>query len=104
MAEEWGSNILATKWSIKDGYEVQENRIILCITLFRHSFNKPSTNFQFVCAITDGERLDSLGCRIVLPRFLASWIYFCIGVENRQIQIKVQVRLLCQEKRVISPL
>lgn len=85
MGEKWGgSNILDTKWSRKDGYEEQESRIILCITLFRHSFNKPSTNFQFVCAITDGERLESLGCLMVLPRFLASWMYFCIGGENGQ--------------------
>lgn len=93
-------NILDTKWSRKDGYEVEESRIILCVTLFRHSFNKPSTNFQFVCAITDGERLESLGCRMVLPRFLASWMYFWIGGENGQTQKKVQVRLLGQEKSV----
>lgn len=45
-------------------------------TLLRHSFSSPSTNFQLVWAITDGERLDSLGCRMVLPMFLASWMYF----------------------------
>ena len=46
------------------------------LTLLRHSFSRPYTNFQLVWAITDGERLDSLGWRMVLPIFLASWMYF----------------------------
>lgn len=32
--------------------------------------------------MTEGERLDSLGCRMVVPRFLASWMYFCNETER----------------------
>lgn len=46
-------------------------------TLFLHSFSSPSTNFQFVWAMTEGDRLDSFGWRMVVPRFRASWMYFC---------------------------
>ena len=53
------------------------------LTLLRHSFSRPSTNFQLVWAITDGERLDSLGWRIVLPIVLASWMYFYIKQKNK---------------------
>lgn len=107
MAEKWwgefkhpGYKMDQKGWIWGAGYEVQESRIILCITLFLHSFNKPSTNFQFVCAITDGERLESLGCRMVLPRFLASWMYFCIGRENGHRQ-KCKWDYMAKRKRYI---
>lgn len=34
MAEEGGSNILATKWSIKDGYEAQEKELFSALPYF----------------------------------------------------------------------
>lgn len=46
-------------------------------TLFLHSFSSPSTNFQLVWAMTEGDRLDSFGCLMAVPRFRASWMYFC---------------------------
>lgn len=45
-------------------------------TFILHSFNKPSTNFQLVCAITAGERSDNLGCLRFFPKLRASCIYF----------------------------
>lgn len=100
MAEKWGGlNTLDTNWSRQDGYEVQDSRIILCITSFLHSFNKPSTNFQLVCAIPDGERLESLGCRMVLPRFLGFLDVFLQGGRKWTNRHKCKWDCLAERKR-----
>lgn len=45
-------------------------------TFILHSFSNPSTNLELVCAMTAGERSDSLGCLRFLPRLRASCMYF----------------------------
>lgn len=74
------------------------------LTLLRHSFSRPSTNFQLVWAITDGERLESLGWRMVLPIFLASWMYFYIREKSKVFWVhahKLQVSSTKSLKRSI---
>lgn len=64
-------------WAVLKGWSFETNRAPLQKqTLFLHSFSRPSTNFQLVWAMTEGDKLDSLGCLMVVPRFLASWMYF----------------------------
>lgn len=67
--------ILAQK-SFETDFQHVEQSTAATQTLFLHSFSRPSTNFQLVWAMTEGDKLDSLGCLMVVPRFLASWMYF----------------------------
>lgn len=74
---------------IRDWCQTSSTKHRCTQTLFLHSFSRPSTNFQLVWAMTEGDRLDSLGCLMVVPRFLASWMYFWENIETHQSENKV---------------
>lgn len=77
--EATGSNgVTAAHHSPTRGVTANAHRVLASVirTFILHSFNKPSTNFQLVCAITAGERSDNLGCLRFFPKLRASCIYF----------------------------